>query len=73
MNKDRTNKTDEFDTSHCLAKRRTTDVAECLASEENYLFCPYILFSRLGRLCHHPQREGIIANSERLLKEATAD
>lgn len=53
-----------FDTHQCLAKQRTPDVTDCLSSDDIFIFCPYVLFFRGGRLCKHPEQAKIIAQSK---------
>ena len=57
-----------FDTQHCMAKRRTSEVIDCLSSEDVFIFCPYVVFFVSGRLCKHPQQAEIVAQSGMLVE-----
>lgn len=56
----------EIDLGKCLAKPRTGEVIDCLAPEENFLFCSFVLLFGIGRFCHHPLRDEIVTNTKNL-------
>ncbi len=60
----------EIDLGKCLAKPRTEEVVDCLAPDENFLFCSYVLLFGSGRFCHHPLRGEIVTNTKNLTVES---
>lgn len=62
-------KTNVFNIRYCLAKYRTAEVADCLSSTDVVIFCPFVLFFGGETFCRHPQRNEIIDQTEKLLKD----
>lgn len=62
-----------FDISQCLAKYHLEELAECLSPPEKIRICPFILRFGSGHFCINPRKEEIIANTDKLPKEANSD